>query len=380
MREVSIVGANMIRFGKYMDKTIAQLGQEAVIGLMKNLKVDREKIDSAYTGTVFGGSLISQRIFKELGMTGIPMYNLENACASGATAFHQAWLAVAAGLYDTALVVGVEQLSSLGGGTLPLNDEDIEVNHGVVMPGVYALRAQRYMKEFGATPEDLSLVSVKNRYNGTLNPYAHFQEEVTQQQVLESRMIAEPFNLLQCCPNSDGAAVVLICASDRAKEFSDTSVKVKASVILSGVFGGGYRDMTWPDITYRAVNQAYAKAGISASDIDFAEVHDAFSIAEILYYETMGFCERGQGFNFVKDGRASIGGDVAVNPSGGLMSRGHPVGATGVAQVVEAFWQLTGNAGLRQVKNAKYGLTHVTGGGISGVDNAACGVHIFMAE
>jgi acetyl-CoA acetyltransferase len=380
MRDVSVVGANMIRFGKYPDKTVAQLGQEVVMGLMKNMNLDREKIDAVYTGNVMGGSLVSQRIFKELGMTGIPMYNVENACASGATAFHQAYQSVAAGVYDVALVVGVEQLSRLGGGTLPLNNEDIEVNHGIVMPGVYAMRAQRYMKDYGATAEDLALVSVKNRHNGSLNPYAHFQEGVTLENVLNSRMVAEPFNLLQCCPTSDGAAAILICSTNRKKEFTSDSVKIKGSVVTSGYFKGGYRDMTWPEITYRATNEAYKSAGITAQDIDLAEVHDAFSIAEILYYETMGFCEKGEGYKFIRDGKAALEGDVAVNPSGGLMSRGHPVGASGVAQLVEVFWQLTGQAGKRQVKNAKLGLTHVTGGGISGVDNGACGVHILMAD
>lgn len=380
MREVSIVGANMIRFGRYPDKTVTQIGQEAVLGLLKNMNVDREKIDAVYTGTVFGGSLISQRIFKEFGMTGIPMYNVENACASGATAFHQAYLSIATGIYDVALVVGTELLSSLGGGTLPLNNEDIEVNHGIVMPGVYAMRANRYMKENGVSAEDLAHVSVKNRYNGSLNPYAHFQEEVSFEKVLNSKMIAEPFNLLQCCPTSDGAAAVLICAKDRKREFSDLSVKVKASIITSGYFKGGYRDMTWPEITYRATYDAYKQAEVGPQNIDFAEVHDAFTIAEILYYESMGFCEKGEGHKFVKEGKASLDGEVAVNPSGGLMSRGHPVGASGVAQVVEAFWQLTGQAGKRQVKDARVGLTHVTGGGISGVDNGACGVHIFATE
>lgn len=380
MRDVSVVGANMIKFGKFPDKTLSELGQDAILGLFDKMDVDREKIDAVYTGTVRGGSLVSQRIFKELGMTGIPMYNVENACASGATAFHQAWISVAAGIYDTALVVGVEQLSSLGGGTLPLNFEDIEVNHGVVMPGVYAMRAQRYMKDYGATSEDLAQVSIKNRYNGSLNPYAHFQEEVSLGDIMNSRMVAEPFNLLQCCPNSDGAAAVLICASENSKEFSDTSIKVKASVLTSGYFKGGYRDMTWPDITYRATNEAYNVAGVSAKDIDVAEVHDAFTIAEILYYEVMGFCEKGEGYKFVKDGKASLDGQVAVNPSGGLMSKGHPLGASGVAQIVEVFWQLTDQAGERQVKDAKVGLTHVTGGGISGVDNGACGLHVFIAD
>lgn len=380
MREVSVVGANMIKFGKYPEKKISQLGQEAVGGLIKNMNIDREAIDAVYTGTVFGGSMISQRILKDLGMSGIPMYNAENACSSGAAAFHQAWLSVAAGLYDTALVVGVEHLSNLGGGVLPLNFEDIEVNHGVVMPAVYAMRAQRYMKEYGAEPNDLALVSVKNRYHGSLNPHTHMQKEVSLDEIMNSRMIADPFTLLQCCPVSDGAAAVLICATERSREFSISSIKVKASVVTSGYFKGGYRDLTWPEVTYRSVNMAYQAAGISAQDIDVVETHDAFTIAEILYYEAMGFCERGEGYKFLREGKSMLDGEAAFNPSGGLISRGHPLGASGVAQIAEVYWQLTGQAGKRQVRNASIGLTHVTGGGISGYDNGACGVHIFSAE
>nr|WP_301286061.1 thiolase family protein [Lysinibacillus endophyticus] len=197
---------------------------------------------------------------------------------------------------------------------------------------------------------------------------------------MSSRLIADPFTLLQCSANNgDGAAAVLVCATDRAKEFSDVSIKTEASVITSGLFKGGYRDLTWAEITYRAVNEAYQQANVKPEQIDMVEMHDAFTIAEVLYYEAMGFCEHGKGVEFLRDGKSQIDGQVAVNPSGGLISRGHPLGATGVAQIAETFWQLTGQAGKRQVKNPQYALTHVTGGGISGVDNGACGVHIFSA-
>ena len=379
MRSVSVVGANMIKFGKN-EKTLEELGQEAVVGLLQGMNVDREKIEAVYGSNVFGGHLPAQRILKELGMTGIPIFNVENACASGATAYHQAFQAIAYGIYDVALVVGVEKLTALGGGALPIPPNEIEGNHGIVMPGVYAMRAKRYLHDFNLTAEDLGLVSVKNRANGALNPYAQFQKPVSLEEVMESRLIADPFTLLQCSANSgDGAAAVLVCATDRANEFSDLSIKTEASVITSGLFKGGYRDLTMAEITYRAVHTAYEQSGLQPSDINIVELHDAFTIAEILYYESMGFCEHGKGVDFIKDGKSYIDGQVAVNPSGGLLSRGHPLGATGVAQIAEIFWQLTGQAGKRQVENSKYGLTHVTGGGISGVDNGACGVHIFSA-
>lgn len=381
MRQVSVVGASMIRFGKHTERSIEELGREAIVKLIKEMKLDKDIIEAVYGSTVFGGPLATQRVLKELGMTGKPIFNFENACASGASAFHHAWLSVATGIYDVALVLGVEKLTRFGGGTLPIVEGDIEGEHGIVMPGVYAMRAARYMHDYGVTAEDLAYVTVKNRYHGSLNPYAYFQSEVTLDDVMHSRLVAEPLTLLQCCANNaDGAAAVLVCASERAREFSDVSMEVMASVITSGIYKESYRDLTWPEITHRAATKAYQMAGVEPKDIDLAEVHDAFTIAEVLYYETMGFCERGQGVRFVKEGKASLDGTVAINPSGGLLSRGHPLGATGVAQMVEMFWQLTGQAGKRQVKDAQIGLTHVTGGGISGLDNGACGVHIFKAQ
>jgi benzoylsuccinyl-CoA thiolase BbsB subunit len=367
----------MVKFGKYPEKTVSEIGREAVIGLLKEMNLNREAVDAVYVASVRSGSLIGQRILKEIGMTGIPIYNVENACSSGGTAFHEAWLSVAAGVYDVVMVVGVEKLSNLGGGTLPLDFEDIEVNHGIVMPAVYAMRARRYMHEYGATAEDLALVSVKNHYNGSLNPFAQYQNEVTLDEVMNARMIADPFTLLHCCPNGDGAAAVLICPTDMAKEFGTPKIDVKASVVTSGYFKGGYRDLIWPDITYRAAKEAYQMSGLSPKDIDVAEVHDAFTIAEILYYEVLGFCEKGEGYRYLREGKSALDGEVAFNPSGGLMSKGHPLGASGVAQIVEIYWQLTGQAGKRQVRDACVGLTHVTGGGISGVDNGACSVHLF---
>ena len=202
------------------------------------------------------------------------------------------------------------------------------------------------------------------------------QKPVTLEEVLESKPIADPLTLLQCSPNSDGSSAIIVCSDEAAAELGLQPVSIKASVITSGKFSDAPRDLTMPDVTLRAVRQAYADAGIGPKELDLAEVHDAFSIAEVLYYEALGLCDRGAGARYVADGRADIDGDCAVNPSGGLISRGHPVGATGVAQLAEAYDQLTGRAGARQVLGASVALTHVTGGGIAGVDNGACGVHV----
>jgi acetyl-CoA acetyltransferase len=242
------------------------------------------------------------------------------------------------------------------------------------------MRAQRYLHETGATVDDLTRVSVKNRRNGSHNPRAHFHAEVSFEQVSGSRPIADPLRLLHCCPNSDGAAAVLLCNADFAAQLNTPRVRIRASVVRSGKFHTGFRDMTWPDITERAARAAYDMAGISPADLDLVELHDAFSIAELLHAEALGIVERGQAHRAVADGEFDIGGRVAVSPSGGLLSRGHPVGATGASQISEAYWQLTGNAGELQVPGARVALTHVTGGGIFGVDNGACSVHILTAD
>jgi len=370
-----IAGAHTVPFVKESDHVV-DLGSDAVRGLLSSTGIDRAAIDAVISASVMGGSLLGQKILGRLSLTGRPVFNVENACASGASAAHLAVGMVRSGQARVVLVVAAERLSALGGGALPLDPTDVEAAQGAIMPALYAMRASRYLWENDLQPSDLALVSVKNRANGALNPIARLQAKVTLDEVLESKPVADPLTLLQCCPNSDGASAILVCSEDAAKELGLDAVTIAASVITSGVFSEGPRDLTSPDITVRAINEAYAAAGIGPSDIDLAEVHDAFSIAEILYIETLGLCERGGGARYVADGRANIDGDVAMNPSGGLISRGHPVGATGVAQLAEAYDQLLGRAGARQVPGASVALTHVTGGGIAGVDNGACGVHV----
>lgn len=375
MAVVVIAGAHTVPFVKESTHQV-DLGASAVRGLLESTKFSREAVDAVVSASVAGGSLLGQRILSRLSMTGIPVYNVENACASGATAVNIAVGMVRSGQAHAVLVVATERLSALGGGALRLDPTDIEAAQGSIMPASYAMRASRYLWENGLKPADIAQVSVKNRENGALNPIARFQKAVTLEEVLASTPICDPLTLLQCSPNSDGSSAVLVCSEQAAREHGLDAVEVKASVVTSGVFMNTPRDLTWPDVTLRAVRDAYDLAGIGPSDVDVAEVHDAFSIAEVLYYETLGFCERGQGARFLAEGRSRIDGDVAVNPSGGLISRGHPVGATGVAQIAEAYDQLTGRAGRRQVAGAQVAVTHVTGGGIAGVDNGSCSVHV----
>ncbi|GHF18675.1 thiolase [Amycolatopsis deserti] len=380
MRHVFVAGAAVAPFGKHLGRGAADLGEQAVIDLLRSVNLPPGQVGAGFVGSVYGGSLVGQRVLQRAGISGPPVFTVENACASGASAVHLAWQAVASGAHDCAVAVGTENLSGFGGGALPLTTADAEIAQGVVMPATYAMRAQRYLYETGARVEDLCLVSVKNRRNGAKNPRAHFQAPVTLEQVLQSRPVADPLRLLHCCPNSDGAAAVLLCSPEFARELRTPLVRVRASVVRSGRFHTGFRDMTWPDITERTVRAAYEMSGLSPADLDLVELHDAFSIAELLHAEALGIAERGKAHRALADGEFDVDGRVAVSPSGGLLSRGHPVGATGVSQIGEAYWQLTGSAGDLQVPGATVALTHVTGGGIFGVDNGACSVHILTAE
>jgi acetyl-CoA acetyltransferase len=376
MKQVFVAGAAVHPFGKHRELSAAELGYRAVRELLIETGISPEQVDTGFGGSTYGGSLLAQRVLQRIGVSGPPVYTVENACASGASAVHLGWQAVAAGSADCVIAFGAENLSAFGGGTLPLTTADIEIDQGMVMPAAYAMRAQRYLHDFGATVEDLTRVSVKNRRNGAANPRAHFHQEVSAEDVERSRPVADPLRLMHCCPNSDGAAAVLLCSEDFARSLRVPAVRVRASVVRSGRFHTSFRDMTWPEITARTAGAAYEMAGLSPSDVDLVELHDAFSVAELLHAEALGIAPRGEAFKAVAAGEFDRDGRVAVSPSGGLLSRGHPVGATGVTQICESYWQLTGQAGPLQVPGAEVALTHVTGGGIFGVDNGACSVHI----
>lgn len=377
MRDVSVIGAGMVRFGKQPDKTLAEIAWPAVKQAIDESGVAKRDIEAAYCGTALGGMMSGQRILKAIGLTGLPIVNVENACSSSSSAFREAWIAVASGLYDIALVIGVEKLTKFGGGTLPLEREDFEVAHGMVMPALYGMRAKRYMHDYGLTEAQLAGVAVKAHDHGALNEDAQYRNRITVDEVMAARPIADPFTLLHCCPSGDGAAALVIAADTVAARYTARPVRVLASELASGKYMTGFRDMTTPEITVRGAAEAYEMAGVGPEEVDVAEVHDAFTIAELLYYEALGFCERGEAARLLDDGETSLGGRIPVNPSGGLLAKGHPIGATGAAQMVEIVRQLRGECGARQVEGAKVGLTHCTGGGISGFDHGACSIHIF---
>jgi acetyl-CoA acetyltransferase len=378
MKDIYITGGAMTQFGRHAGVLAPELAQQAIVRAMDDAGVQPRDIQAIYCANVLGGMILGQVIVRDLGFGGVPVYNVENACASGATGVHLARHAMLAEQYDTVLVFGIEQLTALGGGTIPLqrNDHKTELyaKAGMVLPAVYAMRGTRFLHERDATPADLAAVAVKNRYHGTLNEYAQQRTEVTIDEVLGSRMIADPLTLLQCCPSQvDGAAAVVLSTRRPA---AGKAVKVLASIVQSGVRERADDDILDAEITARAARLAYEQAGLGPKDVHVVELHDAFTIAELLYYEALGLADPGDAVPLLRSGATRIGGRVPVNPSGGLLAKGHPLGATGVAQMVEIMWQLQGRAGQRQVEGARVGLTQCTGGGIAGVDHAASSVHL----
>lgn len=371
-----VVGGGMIRMGRHPESSYVGLAAPAVLQALESAGVSLGEVGSVVCGHSFGGPLVGQRIMSRLGGGHVPVTNIDNACSGGGTALRTAIQDVESGRVDIALAIGVDSLTQFGKGTLPLPEADIETEAGLVMPALYAMRARRFLHEREATVSDLAAVSVKNRRHGSNNPYAQFTSEVTEEQVLAARPVADPLTLLQCCPTGDGAAATVVVSETVRRRLGRPAVRVRASVLHSGEYVGGFRDMLTPEISAASARDAYEMAGLGPDDIDMVELHDAFTIAELVYYETLGLCAKGDAVPFLRSGGSTYGGDVVVNPSGGLLSRGHPVGATGMAQVVESFWQLTKQAGDRQVEGASLALTHVTGGGIAGLDHGACSIHI----
>lgn len=370
---VYLHGTGIIPFGRYPDRTLEDLAVPAATGALAEAAATPDGIDAVYCGNVYGGMLPAHRIAARLGLTGRPAYNVEAACSSSAVALHLAVSAIRAGQLETALVIGVEQLSVFGRGTLRLNADDPEIAEGLTMPAAYAMRAQRYMAATGARIEDLAAVSVKNHANGALNPDAQFRRPTPLDEVLGSRPVADPLTLLQCCGTGDGAAAVVV---SRNPGPAARAVQVAASVATSGTIG--QHDLSREPLTERAARAAYAEAGIGPADLGTVELHDAFSIAELLYCEALGLCGYGEAPDLLRSGATARNGRCPVNASGGLLARGHPLGATGIAQLAEVTGQLRGLSGTL-AQRPDHGLTHCTGGGITGYDHAACTIHILSA-
>ena len=382
MKDVYILGVGTTACGKFPDKGAHILGREAAWAAIKDAGIHPRKIEIAFCGHVYQGMGVGQRTLKEIGLVGQPTVNVEGACGSGTLSFWEAWRTIAYGQYDVALALGVENLSRiLSGGPLPLEEDDIEVFMGMSMPSLYAMRAKRYMEEYGVTAEQLAKVVVKSRKHAALNPIAQFRKETTIDGVLKSPMIADPLTRDQCCPVGDASAAAVLCSGELVDKLATKKpIKVLGCVAQSGKYTSPTELTCDPsENVSRTSGMAYEMAGLGPEDMDVAEIHDAFSIAEMIVCEALAFCEKGAGARLIDEERTSLGGDIVVNPSGGLLSRGHPVGATGLLQTAEIVWHLRGEAGKRQVEGAKVGIIETMGGAQPAMDGVTCVVSILGA-
>lgn len=367
-------GVGTSYFGKQREVPLTQLAWTAMREAFADADAGASQpagvsVDAVYVGSVFGGPGVAQRALHGLGIAGPPVVTIENACASGTSAFHEAVVAVTSGRYERVLVLGLEQMSTLFRGPILPEETDPEGRTGLAMPGLYAMAASRWLAQGRTTREQMAAVSVKNHAHALHNERAQYRGRYTTQEVLASPLIADPLTLLECSPISDGAAAAVV-GRDRG---GARDVRVRASVQQAGGLWDHRSDDVWG---YRVVQDtaraAYQAAGVEPQDLDLAEVHDAFTIGELTTTEALGLADQGQAGAHAVSGRSALGGAQPVNPSGGLLSRGHPLGATGVAQVAEVVWQLRGEAGGRQVDGARLGLVETMGGGVSGVDGNAC--------
>ena len=375
MTDAYIVGVDMIKFGRFPEKSVPELGSEAALLALDDCGLTIHDMQALYCGNLNQASgMVGQRILKEIGQTGIPVVNVANACATGATAFREAWASVKADLYDIVLAVGVEQMGRGllgGGGSRGISKEGL-LGSGT-MPSVFAEAGLEHSRKHGTTFEQFAKVSVKNHHHSTMNPKAMYQIETPLETVMNAEMISYPNTKLMCSVNVDGSAAAVIASESKARELGlmSRAVKVRASVLTSDPWQE--RDLVMPDVntcTRRAAKSAYEIAGVGPEDVDLVELHDCFATAEILHYENLGLCEDGEPGRLIDDGDVGLGGKTPVNVSGGLLSKGHPLGATGIANIYEVSTHLRGEAGARQVEGAQIGLTHVIGLG------SACGIHI----
>jgi acetyl-CoA C-acetyltransferase len=371
MRDVAIIGIGITKWGELWKKSLRDIYVETALLALEDAGIDR--IDSMYIGSMSSGLFVGQEhiaslLADYLGQLPVPATRVETACASGGLALRLGFMEVASGMSDVVLVSGVEKMTDVGGdeATYALGtaaDQEYEGYQGITFPGLYALIARAHMQKFGTTREQLAKVAVKNHYNGSKNPLAQYPFEITVEAVLNSVKVADPLNILDCSPITDGAAAAIICPVDMARKMGKPLIKVTGSGHATDTIQISQRkDMTWLEATYQAAKQAYAMADIKPKDIDLFEVHDCFTIAEICVTEALGIVDKGKGGEAVETGLTALDGKSPVNTSGGLKSKGHPVGATGIAQVVEVTKQLRGEAGERQVKDARVGMTQNMGG------------------
>ena len=369
MRDVAIIGIGLTKFGEHWDKGIRDLIAEASLKAMKDAKV--KKLDSFYIASMSSGLYTYQEHLSSvtadyIGQLGVSGTRIESACASGSLAVRSAFLEVASGMSDIVMACGVEKMWDIEDGTFVLaaaSDQEYEAYNCVTFPGLYAMMARSYMHKYGLTREELAQVPIKNHRHSVHNAYAQYPYELNLDGVLGSSMVADPLRLMDCSPITDGAAAVILCPLERAAEFTDKPVKILGIGSATGPIAlHDHKDLTRLDAVRISGEKAYKMANIKAENIDFVEVHDCFSIAEIIVAEELGFFPIGTAGKAIAEGQGTYGGKIVINPSGGLKAKGHPVGATGVAQIIEATLQLQNRAEKRKIQNAKIGMTQNMGG------------------
>lgn len=378
MGDVYVVGIDMIKFGRFPGRGNPSLAAEATLLALDDCGLSVGDLQALYCGNVGeAGGMVGQRMLAEIGQTGIPVTNLSNACASGAAAFRDAWIAVKAGIYDVVMAVGVEQMpKGLLGGAAPGPSPEGLIGSSS-MPAMFSHVGVEHVHRYGTTFETFAEVSVKNHFHSTLNPKSMYRRETPLREVMEAEMIAWPNTKLMCSVNVDGSAAAVLVSEAKMKQLGlrSRAVRVRASEMSSNPFAE--RQLAMPDFsgaTRLAARAVYEQAGLGPDDVDLVELHDCFATAELVHYENLGLCADGEAGRLIGDGDTRLGGRIPVNVSGGLLSKGHPLGATGIANVYEIATHLRGEAGARQVEGARIGLTHVVGGGPD--MGTACGVHV----
>ena len=369
MRNVVVLGVGQSRFGRFPQISASQLGREAMRNAIKDSGIWPKDLQVAYCGrSIIAGSTTGQDILQNFGVVGIEINNVENACASGMTAANLLYRDIASGFYDVGIAIGVEAMtgSRIAGGLLA-NDEDIDGKLGLSMPGYFALLTKRFMNVTGASIEDIAYPSWKNHKNGCLNPYAMYKKEMSVEEILAGKVIADPLTVYECCPTTDGAAAVILCSEEFAKKYAAKTVQIRASKMLSASYNDPAQDMTGFPMMQKLSSDIYEMAGIGPEDLDCIELHDAFSPEELWAYSDLGLCKLENVVDFIRSGATELGGKCPVNPSGGLLSLGHPLGASGVRVICEIALQLREDAGEHQVEGAKVGMAQMMGGFLGGV-------------
>lgn len=362
-----VYGVGTSDFGRQPGRSASSLAQEAIAEALGDAGV--ESVDAVYAGTVFGAPGTAQRALQDAGITEVPILTFENACATSSTALHEARHAVLSGRYERVLCLGIETMTSSFKGPITPEVTDTEGRAGLALPAIYAMVASRYDYLYGLDVKAMAQIAVKNRRHGSFNPRAQHGKEVSIDEVLASRMVADPLTLFQCCDISDAATAAVI----GVPRGNDRDVRIAGSALRSGALWDHRSTHPWGyELMSQVAALAWEDAGIGPDDVDLFEVHDAFTIGELTATEALGLAQAGGGAELVRTGHTALGGRQPVNPSGGLLSRGHPLGATGLAQVAEAVWQLRGDAGGRQVEGARVAAVETMGGGTAGIDGNGC--------